>query len=131
MDDEIKKKVIDAIANQGSSENNSPSGPILIVLRELAGQEKFAEMSEAFQMHRKAHPANQHFVSQRVVAMISNVLGSEFGTAVVDLDSKHPEWSEELVGALTNPGQFAGTVKALKAELQKIADEQKAKVQAS
>jgi hypothetical protein len=119
MNDDVKLKLAEAILNQSSDLNDSPSTPILKLLGELAEASNFRDLSEAFVAFRKAHPQNARFVGGRVPSLISNALyrNLEIGAGFVELANWRPNWADEIIGNLDSPVRFVALIENLKADL--------------
>jgi hypothetical protein len=112
-----------AIAEQRSSNHNTPSGPILTLLTEFAREEKISEMAEAFIRFRAKHGANAGFVKEAVPAKILNqfftkddvISFSTFETWTRSQDRK--DWATPIKLALDNPQKFVSLIKAMRDEL--------------
>jgi hypothetical protein len=123
MEENTVKRVAEAIVDQGSAGYNTPSGPMITLLQELAARGNFREMSEAFSDYRKAHPRNAIYVAHRVPAMVSGQIcrSMDIGSAFIEMTNKNPSWDKDIVASLGEADRFVATIEGIKADLLKAA----------
>src|SRR5438067_5641024 len=92
--------ILNAILSQGSKAYNTPSGPVLTLLSDLAAQGDLRSFSNAFVILARAKPANADFVEQSVPAKILNqYLCRQRGVTVMEFErwsAKNPDWAQRL-----------------------------------
>lgn len=64
--DDDDERISAAIAEQGSSNRNTPSGPISTLLTEFAREEKISAIAKAFIRFRTKYSANAGFVQEAI-----------------------------------------------------------------
>ncbi len=120
-DNDEDKRISAAIAEQGSSNHNVPSGPILTLLTEFAREEKISEIAKAFICFRTKYGANAGFVKEAIPAKILNwffVKGDVISFSTFETWTKsHKDWAIQIKLALENPQRFESVVKSMRDEL--------------
>jgi hypothetical protein len=115
------KRIGGAIADQGSSNDNTPSGPILALLTEFAREEKISEIAKAFIRFRAKYGANAGFVKEAIPAKILNwffMKGDVISFSTFETWTKsHNDWAMEIKLALDNPQKFESVVKSMRDDL--------------
>ncbi|MBB3589455.1 hypothetical protein E2E30_19450 (plasmid) [Sphingomonas sp. AAP5] len=109
-------RIAQAIAEHGSAAYNTPSGAVLDLMTELAGEDDLQGFSRAVVILARAKPANAKFVLARVPAKISNFVIQYRGIAAFDLmkwTDANPQWPDDLKGSVRNPEQFERVVEAM------------------
>lgn len=109
-------RIAQAIAEHGSAAYNTPSGAVLDLMTELAGEDDLQGFSRAVVILARAKPANAKFVLARVPAKISNFVIQHRGIAALDLmqwADANPQWPEDLKRSVRDPERFEGVVEAM------------------
>ncbi len=115
LDEEEVKKMIRAILEQGAPAYNTPSGPVLELLSELARKGAIREMSIAYLLFSKARPGNSRFVAESIPGKIS----ANYFSRTIDMERfnqwsrSNPNWKNALKESLVRPDAFEGTVKRM------------------
>lgn len=129
--DDTTMKTLVAIATQGSSTHNTPSGPELTLLSELASAGKLEDMSKSFALFARAKPGNAAYVEDKVPAKLLNhffighlKLPAE---AVLRWEVANPKWAASLIAVLREPNAFRRTAEAFSCEIRTVAENAKAK----
>ncbi|SFH92422.1 hypothetical protein [Methylobacterium brachiatum] len=110
-------RVAGAIANQGSDAYNTPSGPVLDLLSELAEEGEVETFAKAYGLFASIRPANAMFVREAVPAKISSRYLARHRqlspSKIMSWANAHPEWPETLKEAVAQPAMFVMTVDAV------------------
>jgi hypothetical protein len=113
--------IVKAILSQGSKAYNTPSGPVLTLLSELAAQGNLRSFSNAFVIFARAKPANARYVEQSVPAKILNQFFCRHrGVTATEFErwrAKHTDWAQRLKDAVRDAGLFERTVQEMVAEM--------------
>lgn len=113
---QTEARIAQAIAEHGSAAYNTPSGAVLDLMTELAGEDDLQGFSRAVVILARAKPANAKFVLARVPAKISNFVIQHRGIAASDLmkwADANPQWPEDLKRSVRDPEQFERIVEAM------------------
>ncbi|MGX8014149.1 hypothetical protein ACVDG8_036915 (plasmid) [Mesorhizobium sp. ORM8.1] len=114
MKPENLAKILAAIANQGSKKYNTPSGPVLEALSDIAAQGDVGDVARGFQLFASAKPTNATVVAGHIPAKILNqYLFRHRGivaTAFLAWEETHKDWADRLKQALRNPLMFESAV---------------------
>lgn len=92
LNDEDLSRIAVAIADQGNSSHNTPSGPILELMRQFAIEGKIGNVAFAYREFIKYHPNAKAFVKASIPAIVSNYITS------FCCQTLWPKWSVENVG---------------------------------
>lgn len=109
-------RIAQAIAEHGSAAYNTPSGAVLDLMTELAGEDDLQGFSRAVVILARAKPANAKFVLARVPAKISNFVIQHRGIAASEFlrwAGTNPQWPDDLKGSVRDPEQFERVVEAM------------------
>ena len=121
MNDATAAAILNAVLSHGSKAYNTPAGPVLTLLSELAAQGDLRSFSNAFVIFARAKPASAHFVEQKVPAAILNqYLHGHRGVTVTEFErwrAKNADWAQRLKDAVRNTGRFEQTVEQMAAEI--------------
>ena len=123
MNQNDEERINAAIAEQGSSNHNTPSGPILTLLTEFAREGKISEIAEAYIRFRKKYAVNAGFVKEAVPVKILNWFLAKddaisFGTFETWTKSEErKDWAMQIKLALDNPQKLETVVKTMRDEL--------------
>lgn len=113
--------ILNAILSQGSKAYNTPSGPVLTLLSELAAQGDLRSFSNAFVIFARAKPANAHYVEQSVPAKILNqYLHACRGVTLTEFErwrAKNPDWAQRLKDAVRDAELFEHVVEQMATEI--------------
>ncbi|TPJ12253.1 hypothetical protein FJW04_23755 [Mesorhizobium sp. B2-7-3] len=113
---ETTERIARAIAEQGSKAYTTPSGAVLELMSQLAGEGDLESFSLAFAIIARAKPANAIYIAERVPAKISEFLCRHRGINGGDLGKwqiSNPEWSDNLKAAVRDPARFPRVVEAM------------------
>ncbi len=121
MDAEGMRAIVQAILEQGSPAYNTPSGPVLTLLSDIAARGDLRSFSNAFVAFARARPANAAYVEANVPARILNrylsgfrgVTASQFGRWAAN----NPDWAQDLRDSVRDPGRFERTVEGMLEEI--------------
>lgn len=119
----IRKRILTAIENQGSTEYVTPSGAFLELLTELSKKGHLADMSAAFEVFVGAYPSNARFVANSVGAKILNhffipSLGLDGANQFLQWQVRNPDWAKTLAESLKT-GLFQSTVENMLADIKR------------
>lgn len=109
VDKATEVRIGNAIAEQGSAAYNTPSGPVLDLLTQLASEDNLEGFSHAVVLFCRAKPMNADFVRASVPAKITNFLirnRSVNAQLLLKWTDRNPDWKEQLQQAVRNPEQF-------------------------
>lgn len=125
MNETIRKRVLEAIENQGSTKYVTPSGPMLELLTELAKEGHLADMATAFNIFRAAYPGNARLVADSIAAKIVNhyfipSLGLNGANQWDRWQKANGSWGIDLIDSLTTD-QFQSTVDGMLADIKNSA----------
>jgi hypothetical protein len=114
MSIDAAERIIDAIISQGSPAYTTPSGPVLTLLSDLAGEGELASFSRAFIIFARAKPANAAFVANAAPSKILNqyllgYLNIDPGT-FIQWEKDNPDWSVTIKDALRDPDRLERVV---------------------
>lgn len=110
----LDRRVVDAIAEQGSPAYTTPSGAILTLLTQLADEGDLAGFSRAFVNFAHAQPANAAYVADAAAGKIFNAYLMK--RLNLDADSfqrwqkSNPNWATSIKAALSDPVRFEHVV---------------------
>jgi hypothetical protein len=93
-------------------------------MSQFAGEQKFAEISEAFALFKKAHSANWLYVQEQMPAKILNYfLIKDVSLEAFDRweNDKGRDWAQRIKDALTNQAMFDAIVRRMRNEILEIA----------
>lgn len=113
---QTEARIAHAIANHGTGAYDTPSGAVLDLMTELAGEDDLQGFSRAVVILARAKPANAKFVLARVPAKISSFLVQHRGVTPPQLMSwagANPEWPEDVKRAARDPQEFERVVEAI------------------
>lgn len=112
-----------AIAEQGSPAYNTPSGPVLTLLTELATAGDLVGLSRAFVLFARAKPANAAFVSGHIPGKIVNGYFLRYlqlnVAQVMTWEREHPQFGEEIQMAVRDEQRFQTLVKNMAASIRR------------
>ncbi|MFN4311813.1 MAG: hypothetical protein ACK4FK_14615 [Ferrovibrio sp.] len=124
MDEMDMKRILQAISLQGSVKYGEQSGPFLDLLSELAKEQKFQAIAEAYRLFSSAYPANAKFVVSKIPAKIVNSYLLDGATTPIvhaytawSQSASNKDWGERLVDALHNPFLFDAFVRLTREKL--------------
>lgn len=113
------KKIIAAIAAQGSKRHNTPSGPVLEALSEIAADGDVGDVARGFQLFARAKPTNATFVASHLPAKILNQYlfrhRGLMATTFLDWEQENKGWAEALKQSLRSPAAFETAVEEMAA----------------
>jgi hypothetical protein len=111
------RRVADAISRFGSDAYNTPSGPVLDLLTNLAEQGEIETLAKAYTLFATIQPASAHLVRESVPAKISSGYLARYRrlnmTKFLAWADRHPDWPDQLKGSVSKPALFAATVNAM------------------
>lgn len=113
---QTEARIAQAIAAHGSAAYNTPSGAVLDLMSELAGEDDLQGFSRAVVILARAKPANAKFVLARVPAKISNFVVQHRQITPSDLmkwADANPQWPEDVKRSVRDPEEFERVVEAM------------------
>jgi hypothetical protein len=109
-----EKRIIEAIARQGSPAYTTESGPVLTLLSELAREGDLVSFSRAFITFARAKPMSAAFVAEATPAKVLNQyllahLGID-GGIFLQWEKANRDWADTIKSALRSPARFEQVV---------------------
>lgn len=117
-------RIARAIAEHGSSAYTTPSGAVLDLMTELAGEDDLRGFSRAVVILARAKPANAKFVIERVPAKVSNFVIRHRGVSATDLmkwAEANPQWPDDLKNSVRDPEVFERVVETMSESIKAFA----------
>lgn len=113
---QTEARIAQAIAAHGAAAYDSPSGAVLDLMSDLAGEDDLQGFSRAVVILARAKPANAKFVLARVPAKISSFLVQHRGITPSNLmvwAGTNPQWSDDVKRAAREPLEFERVVETM------------------